>query len=335
VIVESTRVPFKAGDTIASVTLRLLAEKGMGASYQGSEYGGFYLESISGGLINGSLGEFDAGRDSGWMITWNGWFINQGASQFEVKDGDSISWQYTCQLGADIGDTDWGNADSGNNAGNSKPNEDNKPNNSAGTDVGTSSGNEGTDGETEKVFAFADVKTTDWFYNDVQYVANAGLFNGTSAYTFSPQNTMTRGMLVTVLYRLAGQPAVYGTSPFADVQAGQYYTNAVVWAQNSDIVNGVGNGKFNPDDNVTREQMAVILYRYAQYMGYKTAAANTLTGYGDFGKISVYALQALKWANAEGLINGYANGTLVPQGTATRAEVAAMLHRFVDNVVNG
>ena len=120
-MIRATRVPFKKNDTIASVTLRLLDEKGFSASYEGDEYGSFYLEAIGNFTAKGhyysSFGEFDAGRDSGWMITWNGWFIDQGASEFEVKNGDVVRWQYTCQLGADIGDVDWGddNTSSGKN----------------------------------------------------------------------------------------------------------------------------------------------------------------------------------------------------------------------------
>ncbi len=179
---------------------------------------------------------------------------------------------------------------------------------------------------------FVDVPQSEWFYNDVYFAVSNGLFNGLDEDTFAPGASMTRGMLVTVLYRLEGQPAVYGGSPFADVAAGQWYTDAVIWASRKGIVNGLGNGKFGVDDNITREQMAAILYRYAQNCGYDTAARAYLGGYSDAAKISTYAQEAMAWANAMGLINGRTAIALAPDGTATRAEVAAIFHRFVENI---
>ena len=181
---------------------------------------------------------------------------------------------------------------------------------------------------------FDDGKESDWFYDDVMFAVENGLFNGTGDNKFSPNASMNRAMLVTVLYRLEGEPKVIGSSEFNDVAGGQWYTDAVIWATKNEIVNGYGNGKFGPTDNITREQMATILFRYAQFKKHDTAASNSLTGYSDFNDISVFSLKALKWANAEGLINGRTTTTLAPQGTATRAEVAAILHRFVENVVN-
>ena len=181
---------------------------------------------------------------------------------------------------------------------------------------------------------FDDVKKNDWFYDDVMFAVENGLFNGTGDNQFSPNASMNRAMLVTVLYRLEGEPKVTGSGAFDDVASGQWYTDAVIWATQNEIVNGYGNGKFGPTDSITREQMATILFRYAQFKKYNTSASNSLTGYRDFSNISVFSLKALKWANAEGLINGRTATTLAPQGTVTRAEVAAILHRFVENVVN-
>jgi len=139
-------------------------------------------------------------------------------------------------------------------------------------------------------------------------------------------------MLVTVLYRLESQPAVSGSSAFDDVAADQWYTDAVVWATGNGIINGLGNGKFGTDDPVTREQMAVILYRYAENCGYDTTARANLSGYTDAANISAYAQEAMSWANAMGLVNGRTATSLAPTGTATRAEVAAIFHRFVENI---
>lgn len=178
---------------------------------------------------------------------------------------------------------------------------------------------------------FTDVHETDWFYDDVLFVYDAGLFAGTSDTTFSPNAAMTRAMLVTVLYRLEGQPAVNGRSGFSDVQYNGYYEDAVTWAADNGIVNGTSTTTFSPNANVTREQMAAILYRYAQYKKYNTAASSSLNGFTDHASVSGYATASLEWAVAEKLVNGSA-GKLMPTGNATRAQVAAILHRFVENV---
>ncbi len=180
---------------------------------------------------------------------------------------------------------------------------------------------------------FGDVKSGDWFYNDVKYVYEKGMMAGTAANVFAPNATTTRAMIVTILYRLEGSPAVRGTSAFTDVPAGQWYTDAVNWAAANQIVNGTSATTFAPNASITREQMAAILYRYAQYKGYDVTEKADLSGYSDNGQISAYAKDALAWANAAKLINGVTNTTLAPQGSATRAQVSAILHRFCDGVV--
>lgn len=180
---------------------------------------------------------------------------------------------------------------------------------------------------------FGDVKTADWFYNDVKYVYEKGIMAGTAADVFAPNATTTRAMIVTILYRLEGSPAVTGTSSFVDVPAGQWYTDAVNWAAANQIVKGTSATTFAPNDSITREQMAAILYRYAQYKGYDVTKKADLSGYSDNGQVSAYAKDALAWANAAKLINGVTNTTLAPQGNATRAQVSAILHRFCDGVV--
>lgn len=180
---------------------------------------------------------------------------------------------------------------------------------------------------------FGDVKSGDWFYNDVKYVYEKGMMAGTAADVFAPNTTTTRAMIVTILYRLEGSPAVTGTSSFVDVPAGQWYTDAVNWAAANQIVKGTSATTFAPNDSITREQMAAILYRYAQYKGYDVTKKADLSGYSDNGQVSAYAKDALAWANAAKLINGVTNTTLAPQGNATRAQVSAILHRFCDGVV--
>lgn len=182
----------------------------------------------------------------------------------------------------------------------------------------------------ESMLPFADVGTEDWFYQAVQYAFDNGLMNGISSDTFGPNMTTTRGMIVTILYRVEGEPAVSG-NPFADVEAGAYYADAVAWAAANAIVEGYGNGLFGPDDHITREQLAAILYRYAGYKGIDTSAGEgiDLTVYTDFDEISAYALSALQWMVGSGLCEGKGDGVLDPQGDATRAEAAAMLQRYL------
>lgn len=184
---------------------------------------------------------------------------------------------------------------------------------------------------TNGTLPFTDVSESDWFYDDVAFVYENGLFAGTSNSTFSPNAAMTRAMLVTVLYRLEGKPSVSGRSGFPDVTLNSYYEDAVTWAANNGIVNGTSDTTFSPNANVTREQMAAILYRYAQYKKYNTAASSSLNGFSDHAGVSGYAVTPLQWAVAEKLVNGTA-GKLMSTGNATRAQVAAILHRFVENV---
>lgn len=185
--------------------------------------------------------------------------------------------------------------------------------------------------ETPSGTKFNDVSTNDWFASAVDYVTGKGMMNGTADNTFSPKAHTTRGMVVTVLYRLENQPSTSAAS-FTDVASGAYYANAVAWANANGIVSGYGSGKFGPNDKVTREQLAAILYRYAQYKKYDVSGAKSLDGYTDAQSVSSYAVPALQWANAAGVVNGKSGSKLDPKGYATRAEVAAMLMRFCENV---
>ena len=181
---------------------------------------------------------------------------------------------------------------------------------------------------------FGDVAQDAWYYDAVQYVYENGLMDGTGGGAFSPAATTTRGMVVTILYRLAGQPAVTGASGFTDVVAGQWYSDAVLWASANGIVSGYGNGSFGPGDTVTREQLAVILYRFAQTQGEDVTQTGALSTFTDGGDTAQWAQSAMSWAVGSGLISGKGNGVLDPQGTATRAEVAAILARFCQNTAN-
>ena len=177
---------------------------------------------------------------------------------------------------------------------------------------------------------FADVTAADWFYGDVKYAFHHGLMNGITAETFAPNNTTTRAMVVTLLYRLEGEPEVQNPSPFTDVTPDLWFYEEVLWAAENGIVEGYGNGLYGPDDEISREQLATILYRYATRCGYDTAPRADLSGYTDKGEIATWAEDALSWANAIGLIKGRTATTIDPKATASRAELATMLHRFCE-----
>ena len=190
------------------------------------------------------------------------------------------------------------------------------------------------DGNSTPAGSFKDIKPTDWYYNAVNFVLENNLFRGTSESSFSPDTNMTRAMLVTVLHRLAGEPEVEGESVFNDVTSpADYFYNAVVWATQNGVLTGYDDGSFGANDNVTREQMVTILFRYAKEMGYDVTATDALANFEDANRISDWALDAMRWAVAVGLINGTDAHTISPDGAATRAQVATILQRFVENVV--
>lgn len=178
---------------------------------------------------------------------------------------------------------------------------------------------------------FTDVKSGNWFYDAVKYAYEQGLMTGTSATTFAPNGTMNRAMIVTVLYRLEKSPAVTGASKFTDVPAGQWYSDAVAWAAANKIVNGYDETTFGPMNAVTREQMAAILFRYEQVKGLENVTLEeNLNRFPDQNKISAYAIPALQWAVGQKIINGNADGTLDPTGTATRAQVAQIFTNLLN-----
>ena len=177
---------------------------------------------------------------------------------------------------------------------------------------------------------FTDVSEKDWFYNDAMFVYKNGLMLGTSKTLFSPHGTVTRGMMATILWRMEGSLAPKGENSFTDVEAGRWYADAITWTTENGIFAGYSKDKFGPDDPITREQLTAIFYRYADYKGYKLTVTGNLDKFEDADKITDYAKTVMQWAVGNGLIKGKSETLLDPQGTATRAEISAMLHRFIE-----
>lgn len=177
---------------------------------------------------------------------------------------------------------------------------------------------------------YSDVKTSDWFYSNVEYVAKNGLFDPITASTFGPNQPMTRQMLVTALYRLTGSPAVTAENVFTDVPSTAAYADAVAWAHQKGVVNGVSADRFSPSASITREQISAMFLRYAKVAGADTAITGSLSDFSDAAAVSSYAVDSMRWCVGAGLINGTTTTTLSPKGTATRAQVAAMVQRFVN-----
>ena len=177
---------------------------------------------------------------------------------------------------------------------------------------------------------FTDISEKDWFYGDVMFVYENGLMLGTSKTLFSPHGTAMRGMMATILWRMEGSPVPKGKNSFTDVEVGKWYADAITWTTENGIFAGYGKDKFGPDDPITREQLAAIFYRYADYKGYDLTVKGNLDKFKDADKITDYAKTAMQWAVGSGLVKGKSGNLLDPQGTATRAEIAAMLHRFIE-----
>lgn len=183
-------------------------------------------------------------------------------------------------------------------------------------------------------FPFSDVAGSQWYYANVVYAYQNELMDGVSDSRFAPEEKASRAMLVTILYRLAGKPAVSSVSSFSDVANGMWYSDAVIWAAENGIVNGFDDGTFRPLETVTREQMALILYQYAAFAGSDVTATGSLSAFTDAADVSDWAAAAVGWASAEGILNGMNGGLLSPQGDAIRAQLAAVLERFYKTVIS-
>lgn len=301
---EKTRYAIEDGETAYSLLLKTGLKVKSTTEYQ---YGGVYIESIEG------LGEFDKGETSGWMYNVNGSFPEYSASLYELSDGDYVEWVYTRNLGGDIGD----NSYSGSSSKKVKK-EENTEENPASE-------------QTSTTCPFSDA-LNHWAYEAIEYVYNKNIMQGTSNATFAPDTNMTRAMLVTVLHRLENAEITNSNNKFTDVPIDRWYTDAVVWATSNSIVNGISENQFAPDADISREEMATILYRYAKMKGYEVNEFANLSQYSDINEIDSWALDAIKWANKKGLINGTSDKTLSPNQKATRAQLCTILMRFCENI---
>ncbi|WP_278872371.1 S-layer homology domain-containing protein [Anaerotignum lactatifermentans] len=189
---------------------------------------------------------------------------------------------------------------------------------------------EDKDDEETTELNFTDVKESDWFFKGVEYVVDKGIMSGVSENEFAPSGKLTRAMLVQMLYNMESRPACDAENAFMDVPVGQWYTDAVIWANDAKIVSGMGEGLFAPNMEITREQMVAMLYNYAKYRGYDVTASADLSAFADTASVSAWAQPAMQWAVAEGYISGMGDSQLAPQGTATRAEIASVIMRFME-----
>lgn len=298
-------VTVKAGSCVLDVLEKALSLEGIPYSNPT----GSYVESIRG------LEQLDNGNNSGWMYTYNGKYSDLAVNKQTVKNGDVIVFHYTDDYTLEYASTGSNNSTGKNTS---------KTGSTAVSVENTQAV------ESDEIF-FDDVKKDDWHYESVKYVYDKKLMNGTGN-GFEPDGKMTRAMLVTVLYRLENARATDSEIEFDDVSAGEWYYDAVLWAAENGVVKGVSDSEFAPDDNITREQIATVIYRYAMLKGYDGTPSYDLTEYADSAQISEWASHALSWANGAELINGMGNGILAPKSDATRAQVAAIFMRFCEMI---
>ena len=325
--IPTTWYALEEGDT--AYTLFMLALADAGLSQTGAERS--FVDTITAPAVLGGfvLGGGDNGSVSGWMYTVNGKHPQVTLQDFILADGDVVVWHYCDDYtqeenpgapyyarwleAADIPPEEYLLSQGG-------P----EPVTPAEPEPGPAQPPEETAAP-----AFADVKEGDWFFADAAWCAAKGLMEGVGEDRFAPEGAATRAMLVTVLYRLAGSPEA-GESTFADVPAGAWFAPAVAWAEANGVVEGYGQGRFGPGDPLTREQLVTVLWRCALFMGHDAAAADSLEAFADRETASAYALPALRWAVAAGLLQGRGTGRLAPREGCTRAELAAFLHRFCE-----
>jgi len=302
------------GATVYHALIKALENSGI--TQVGAESG--YVESMT--KSGRTLAEFNDSKNSGWMYKVNDTLPKVGLTECEINNGDKIVWFFT---------NDWttvpGTTGSFGGKGTS-PKKDTNEEEAKKEDA------EIQEKPTFTETTFYDVKKEDWHYNYIKYVYENNLMCGTGN-GFEPEGKMSRATLVTVLYRMAKPESVESTHNFKDVVKGQWYSDAVAWAAAKGIVNGITSTEFAPDSDISREQMALIIYRFAKMQGYDVTNKAEISSFADTGDVSDWALDAISWANKAELVNGTSETTLSPKATATRAQVAKVLMRFCENVI--
>ena len=334
----------REGDTVLDLFEKAL--NGAGLSWKNPS--GNYIETITAPAAYGAyeLSEFTNGNNSGWMYTIDGEHPNLGVAQQKLTDGDEVIFHYVDDYAWEV--EDWSKLGSGAykqlstkdhnywnawlEAKNVNPSKSSKKTETTVTVVTPD-----TVDTTVEGLPYKDVKGH-WALDSIKYAYDKGLMNGTGKTSFAPDETLNRAMLATIIYRLAGSPAVSASgngAAYSDVAGSTWYSDAVAWASANGIVTGYTDGTFRPDAKITRQELAAMLYRYAKLTGCDVSALTDLAGYADKADIGSWALTALEWANAEKLVNGRTETTIVPAGSATRAEAATILMRFEENVAGG
>lgn len=310
--IAKTKITLKKGDTVINLIEKALSINGIPYTNEGN-----YISKIKG------LSEFDNGDLSGWMYTLNGKYPNKGVDEQKLSNGDAVILHYTDDYTVEQPEYSSGSSGGGSSSGGSGT----KKDTTVKTDNEKTENTLTTNETAFKEDTYADVKKTDWYYDAVKYAYENNLMNGTDK-GFEPESNMTRAMLVTVLWRAEGKPTVDYAISFKDVEDGEWYTEAVRWAASEKIISGVSEEVFGTNDNITREQIVTILYRYMVKKQPDTTADGNIDKFTDAEDVAEYAVSAMKWAVANGIVSGKTENTLCPGDFATRAEVATMLMRF-------
>jgi hypothetical protein len=292
------------GATVYDLFVKALADADLSAEGQENNY----VKSITAPKVFGGyeLSEFTNGAYSGWMYTIDGKHPGWGVRERVLEDGDAVVFHYVNDYRHEV--EDWFD------------------------DLSYPALGDGSRWSKWLLAADENPGGTEWFRVYMDFAAEKGLFADAAPAGLDPNAPAGRAAFLTALYRLDGAPAAIGSAGFTDVQSDRWYADAVAWGVANGIVSGYGDGSFGPDDNVTREQVAVILYNYAKHKGYDTTKTADLKAFSDASAIGNKMLTAVKWANAEGLLNGRTATTLVPRGNVTYAETAAVLKRLAETV---
>ena len=316
---SKSSVTAEKNSSAADIIKKGLAAAGMSAD--GIDKG--YIKSVT--KDGNTLSQFDKGANSGWMYKVNGEEPQAGISDYKMKDGDSIVLFYTADYTSEPSSKKWHSGGGTGSTLGSKTDIDTK----------TEADNKNDTADTENSLSFADIKKDDWFYDAVKFVCDTNkIMQGTDK-GFEPNLNVTRAMLVTILYRIENQPSADVKLKFSDVAQDEWYTSAVMWASENGIVYGVSDTAFEPETDITREQMIAVLYRYAKYKDRDLSKdeSTSLDEFDDYSAVSDYAKDAFKWSVGNQIVNGKTDKTLNPGDKTVRAEVAVIIMRFMNNIM--